>query len=291
MQVARADQQALLDQAYHFQKAFTPHLVKLTVDEIYQRVPFLKENHIVSGLYDPKAKVLDVHQLHQCYIKQARLKGAQFWTDARLLDLHRDGGQWLAETPKGSIKAGVIINAAGAWGDDIAKMAGCKPLGLQPKRRTIVIADDQGLNVPSDMPIVFDVAEEIYFKREASGLLICPADEHDDVAGDVQPHVEDIAYAVHHFDQMTGVSPKTIKQKWAGLRTFAPDRHPVIGYDDYMPDFFWSVGQGGFGIQTAPAWAKLAAALVVSQAVPDDIQHHLTARNVTLDDYAPKRFG
>ena len=235
--------------------------------------------------------MLDVHQLHQSYVKQARSNGVQFWTDAQLFDLHRDGGQWLAETPKGSIKAEVIINAAGAWADDIAAMACCKTLGLQPKRRTIIIAGYYDFDVPDNMPIVFDVDEEIYFKREASGLLICPADEHDDVAGDVQPHVEDIAYAAHHFAQMTGTEPKTIKQKWAGLRTFAPDRHPVIGYDDYMPNFFWSVGQGGFGIQTAPAWSQLAAALVMGQGVPEHIKAEMAARTATLDDYSPQRFG
>lgn len=291
LQIARVDQLPLIRAARAEQQPFTPHLTDLDGHDVEAMVPFLKKEMVKAGLYDDQAKVLDVHSIHQAYLKGAKARGAQLLTKARLVDMHRDDGLWLAETRAGAVQARVVVNAAGAWADEVAALACAKQIGLTPKRRTIIIAEDERLNPPVHMPIVFDVAEELYFKREGQNLLICPCDEIDDVAGDAQPDPEDIAKAAWHFAKLTGFEPAKISRKWAGLRTFAPDRNPVIGFDHHAPNFFWSVGQGGYGIQTAPAWAQLAAALVQGQAVPTHIQAQMDARDVTLQDYDPSRFG
>ncbi len=182
--------------------------------------------------------------------------------------------------------AGCIINAAGAWGDEFARSAGVCGLGLVPKRRTALTIDlPDGID-PSEWPVVVDIEEQFYFKPEAGRLLVSPADATPSPPTDAQPDELDIAIAVDRFQRATTVTVGRIAHRWAGLRTFAPDGVPAVGWDSEIDGFFWLVGQGGYGIQTAPAMARLAGALAVGNEIPQDI------RDWGVDENAlsPRRF-
>lgn len=197
-------------------------------------------------------------------------------------------GHWVVDTQEKSVRARVLINAAGAWADTVAERAGVNPLGLEPLRRTVVkVQNPVGLPYAKDCPIVLEVGSEHYFKPEGGGYLITPGDEVRMPACDVQPEEEDIALAVHLFEQATNTKVERVENKWAGLRTFARDRIPVIGFDAHAPSFFWSVGQGGFGIQTAPAWSELAANMVLGRPVSSGP----LAGSANIEAYSPARLS
>lgn len=205
----------------------------------------------VAGRLELGCRDIDVAALHGAFLAQAR----------------RDGGRWRIETGAGPIEADLLVNAAGAWADDVAALAGARPLGLSPFRRTMVqlIVDPPA---PSTLPVVMDVAGGFYFRPETGGRLwLSPHDEIPQPPGDAAPEEIDIAIAIDRFEQATAGWPvKRVERRWAGLRTFAPDRVPVYGFDPEVPGLFWCAGQGGFGIQTAPAASALAAALLLGRA-------------------------
>jgi D-arginine dehydrogenase len=233
-----------------------------------------------AGLFEPSCADIDVAALHGLYLAQARRAGARLVAGAEVRALRREGGGWRLETAAGAFTAGIVADAAGAWADRIAALAGAVPVGLQPHRRTLVqLRIDPP--VPPNLPLVIDALERFYFKPEAGGRLwLSPHDETPCEPCDCAPEELDIALAIDRLEQAVDWRVERVERSWAGLRTFAPDRRPVYGFDPAMPGFFWCAGQGGFGIQTAPAAAKLAAAL-------------LLARTPELDPepYAPGRFG
>jgi D-arginine dehydrogenase len=286
LEIAQADQMETLKAEYKSLKPYSPDLEMLDGVETEKRIPILKKGLIKGSIYDPHAMDLDVDALHQGYLRGAKSRGVEIYMDAELLDLHRDHKQWLADTKIGSIAAGTIVNAAGAWGDTVAKMAGVKPVGLIPKRRTLVLVETGLVVVDPDLPVVVDIDEDYYFRPESGKLLASPADETPVEPHDVQPEDLDVATAAWKLTENTIIDPKQIDSKWAGLRTFAPDGSPVIGYDPLMPNFFWCAGQGGYGIQTAPAWARLTAALVQRLDVPQDMLDH----EMDISIYDPARF-
>ncbi len=197
----------------------------------------------------------------------------------------REGGGWRLETRAGPVDAGIIVNAAGAWADEVAAMAGVAPLLVQPYRRTIVqLATDPPM--PHDMPLIMDAAGRFYFKPEAGGRLwLSPHDEAPAPAHDVAPEELDVAIAIDRFEHAVDWRVLRRERAWAGLRSFAPDRLPVYGFDARAPGFFWCAGQGGFGIQTAPAAAMLGAALLLGQSLPDAVAH------IDAKRYSPVRFS
>lgn len=286
MLIGLPEQIDTLKSEYENLKPYSSDMEMLGALETEKRISILKKGKFIGSIYDPNAMDLDVDALHQGYLRSAKKQGAEIYTDAELLDLHRDHKQWLAETKIGSIAAGTIINAAGAWGDQVARKAGVKPVGLIPKRRTIVLVDSGDSEIDPAMPTVFDIEENFYFRPESGKLLISPADETPVVPHDVQPEDIDVATAAWKLSEYTSIDPKHIESKWAGLRTFAPDGGPVIGFDPLMPDFFWCVGQGGYGIQTAPAWARLSAALILKQSLPAD----MIENEMDISIYDPARF-
>lgn len=236
----------------------------LSQAEALDRVPGLAANRIAGAVYDTACADLDVAALHAAYLKGARSSGAEVLTSAPL-KAARHGAGWMVQLGKRAVKADILVNAAGAWGDKVAEIAGVSQIGLQPKRRTIAVAETDTPSNP-DAPLVLTVPENLYFKSEGHGYLISPADETNSAPTDAQPDAEDIARAVDRFERLTGQTVNRVRHKWAGLRTFAPDRAPVIGFDAQVPSFFWSVGQGGWGIQTAPAWTQLAADAILDAA-------------------------
>jgi D-arginine dehydrogenase len=254
---------------------------------VIEKAPYLKEASIVGGINDPECGGLDVAALHQGYLRGAKKAGATVMVNAGLERAVRENGRWRVKIRHGEIYTKTIINTAGAWADDVAERCGIAPLGITPLQRTIVsVGHPEGLEFNPKSPVVIDVDERFYFKVEGHGYLLSPADETPVAASDAQPDMEDVAYAVHYFEEATGASIRNIESKWAGLRSFAKDRAPVIGYDPNSEGFFWNVGQGGYGIQTSPAWSRVAANLILGDDIPADLQD-LGAK---AEDYSPDRF-
>ncbi|HEX8238452.1 MAG TPA: FAD-binding oxidoreductase [Allosphingosinicella sp.] len=232
-----------------------------------------------AGLLEPSCADIDVAGLHGFYLTKARRQGARLVAGAEVRALRRDGPGWTVETAAGAFRVRSLVNAAGAWADRIAAMAGAAPCGLQPYRRTL-----SQLRVappaPPDLPLVIDALGRFYFKPETGGRLwLSPHDETPCDPCDCAPEELDIAIAIDRFEQVVDWQVERVERSWAGLRSFTPDRRPVYGFDPQISGLFWCAGQGGFGIQTAPAGAKLAADL-------------LTGRSPELDPepYSPRRF-
>ncbi len=234
----------------------------------------------VAGLFEPSCRDIDVAGLHGFYLAQARRNGAKLMTGSEVGGLRRDERGWTVETSAGPFRAGLLVNAAGAWADRVAALAGAAPVGLQPYRRTLsqLRVDPPA---PYDLPLVMDALERFYFKPEAGGRLwLSPHDETPCEPCDSAPEELDVAIAIDRLERTVDWKVERVERSWAGLRSFAPDRRPVYGFDPDVPGFFWCAGQGGFGIQTAPAAAKLAADLILG-------------RTSDLDPtpYAPDRFA
>lgn len=236
------------------------------------------------GVSERSSAYIDVAALHADYLAQARRAGATLIVDAPLIAADRVLQGWQVETGAGTFSASVLVNAAGAWADAVAQTAGVAPLGIQPYRRTMVQlrTDPAGA---ATMPLVSDISGAFYFKPETGGRLwLSPHDETPVEPCDAQPEELDIAIAVDRFEQVVDWKVAAVERRWAGLRSFAPDRLPVYGFDAVVPGFFWCAGQGGFGIQTAPAGAALAAALLLG-AAPDPM-----VAAIDPAPYAPGRF-
>ena len=238
---------------------------RISGDRLQAMVPGLRPAW-TAGLFEPSCADIDVAGLHAFYLARARRQGARLVTGAEVRALRRDGGGWRLETAAGAFTARIVADSAGAWADRVALLAGAAPVGLQPYRRTLVqLRIDPP--VPAGMPLVIDALERFYFKPEAGGRLwLSPHDETPCDPCDCAPEELDIALAVDRLERAVDWKVERVERSWAGLRSFAPDRRPVYGFDPVVPGFFWCAGQGGFGIQTAPAAARLAAALLLGRA-------------------------
>ena len=215
---------------------------------------------------------MDVNAIHQGYLRAARAKGAEIVTNAEVSALERRGGAWHARTKAGEFSAPVVINAAGAWADVVAGLAGARKIGLQPKRRTVIVFDGPtGLDM-GKYPIAADCAEQFYFKPESGRVLASPADETPVEPQDVQPEEIDIALVVDRVEQASTLKVERIVRRWAGLRSFVKDKNPVVGFAPDAQGFFWLAGQGGYGIQTSYAMGLTAAALATGKGVPEALQ-------------------
>lgn len=234
--------------------------------------PLLRpETAAAGGAYDRDAADIDVDALHRGYLRLLRQHGGTILTRAQVTALVRSGGKWLVESTAGSFRAPIVINAAGAWADRIAMLAGVAPMRIQPCRRTAVLVELSGGEASAEWPLTIDIEEAYYFKPDAGLLFISPADETPVEPCDVQPEELDVATAIDRVARATLMSIRRVRRSWAGLRSFAPDRSPVIGFDLAAPGFFWLAGQGGYGIQTAPAAARLAAALVRDETLSQSL--------------------
>ena len=259
----RADREVLET----FRDAFTHSTVSTewcNRDAIARRCDFLKPEWD-CGIAVPSCADIDVARLHQAYLRRAKQLGATLRCNAALQTAARSGSSWRIATSFGEIEADVLVNAAGAWVDVVARLAGAKPLGIRAYRRTMLqVRLDR--EVPDDLPLIIDIKGGFYFKPDRGGLWLSPHDETPSPACDVAPDELDVAIAVDRFERAATARVISVTRRWAGLRSFAPDRLPVYGDDPQTPGLFWFAGQGGFGIQTAPAAAKLAAALLLGQS-------------------------
>ena len=251
---------------------------------IATRVPGLKPGPW-RGLLEASTADIDVAALHAAYLRAARGAGMELFCSAPLRAATREGGRWRIDAGDAlGIEADLLVNAAGAWADDVARLAEAETLGIQPYRRTIAQLRVAPA-VPADMPLVIDAAERFYFKPEAGGRLwLSPHDETPALAGDAAPEELDVATAIDRMGNVVDWQVERVERAWAGLRSFAPDRLPVYGMAADAPGFFWFAGQGGFGIQTAPAAARLGAALLLGQE-PDPM-----VAGIDPAPYAPGRF-
>ncbi|GAK34351.1 dimethylglycine dehydrogenase, mitochondrial [alpha proteobacterium Q-1] len=263
-----------------------PAITRLCADEVLARVPVLRPQALAGAIWDPDCRDLDVATIHQGYLRQMRRHGGRLICDARLSSLSRQPKGFYAQTGQGTIAASMVINAAGAWGDEVARMAGLSPIGLSPKRRTALVFKPEKTAVMDDWPLVIDFAETIYFKPEQGRILASPADETPMPPCDVQPDEMDIALTIDRLEKLSTLDVPKILNRWAGLRSFAPDRAPVVGPDGDCGDFIWCVGQGGYGIQTAPAMAALTKARALGRDLPDGLAGH----DVRAACYDPARF-
>lgn len=258
----------------------------LTADEVLARVPLLQRECVAGALLDETSADIDVDLLHQGFLRAARAAGATLHLGAGLQALEREGAGWRAHTATGSFRAGRVINAAGAWADGVAALAGVAPVPLQPLRRTAVLIElPDGVDA-SLWPAVVAIDESQYFKPDAGLLLISAADETPSPPCDAQPEELDVAIAVDRFETLTGRPVRRVRHRWAGLRVFSPDRSPVVGFEPSAPGFFWCAGQGGYGIQTSPALGRAAAALALGRGLPAD----LVDMGVLEEKLSPVRF-
>jgi D-arginine dehydrogenase len=260
---------------------------RLTRAEAIAICPMLREEAVAAAVFEPDAADVDVHALHQGYLRMLRQHGGQLLTDRPVESLVRDRDQWILTSGEDHFSAPVIINAAGAWADVVGGFAGAGPIGLQPMRRTALLVEPPAGVASDAWPMVIDVGEQFYFKPDAGLLLLSPADETPVEPCDVQADEWDIAVAIDRVEAATTLKVRTVKHRWAGLRSFVADRVPVAGYDPNVDDFFWLAGQGGYGIQTAPAMAETAAALVLGRPLPAS----LTGAGVDAGALSPTRIA
>lgn len=275
-------------------RRFSGRIDSLSAQDTLCRVPALSPRAVGGGVFEPGAADIDVHALHQGYLRLVRAFGGELLRDCRVEALTREGAGWRADTGVGTILADAIVNAAGAWADEIAHRAGGTPLGLTARRRTVAVVELAAPIDAADWPLTADLDETFYFKPETGRLLVSPADGTPVPPCDVQPEEIDVALAVDRLERLTAVRVRRVTNRWAGLRTFAADSLPVIGWDAErpcgLPGFFWMAGQGGFGIQTAPAAAKLAAGVLLGRPAADPAADPAT-RGVDVSAVSPGRFA
>jgi D-arginine dehydrogenase len=247
--------------------------------------PALRPESVAACLWNPDAMDIDVHALLHGFLRAFRQSGGELRSGERVTALGHGRNHWTAKTDRATYHARVVVNAAGAWADEVGKLAGAQKIGLVPKRRSVCIIP-AGRDDISAWPMVGDVDEEFYFKPDAGKLLLSPAEETPMQPCDVYADELEIARAVACLEAATEIRvTQKIARQWAGLRSFVEDRMPVVGYDTKADGFFWLAGQGGDGIQTSPALSRLAAALVMDEPVPDD----LASDGVTRETLSPKR--
>src|SRR5690606_6139389 len=269
--IARADQRERLEAAYNELRDLAPDIEWIDGAAARAHVPVLEPDYVAAGDYEPAAPDMDVHAIHGGFLRTLRARGGRVVTDAEVTALERRAGRWHATTRAGEFSAPVVVNAAGAWCDSLARLAGVRPIGLVPKRRTAFTFDPPpGIDVRR-WPSVIDTDEQFYFKPEGGRLLGSPADETPVEPCDVQPEEIDIALAVERIERATTLRVKRLESKWAGLRSFVADRTPAVGLDDEAEGFFWLAGQGGYGIMTSPALGRTVAALLTEGTIPADL--------------------
>ncbi len=264
---------------------FATNVEELTPAELAKILPVLRPDYAKRGFLDRSTGDLDVDLIFGGYLKQFKARGGKLVLSAPAQSISKTGKVWTVTTPQGQFTATTIIDAAGAWGDAVAQLAGAKPVALTPKRRSIGVIPVEGHDGFMAWPMVTDCGETWYAKPQSGKLMVSSAD-----ATPVEPHdayADDMAIAegIERLMQATTLEVNRLEHNWGGLRTFAPDGRPVVGFDPSTEGFFWLVGQGGYGIQSAPALSRTAAALALHKKVPEDVLAH----GLELAEISPNR--
>lgn len=282
--VAKPDQMDHLDEIAREGVASGAGSQTVSPQEAVALAPMLRMETLGGGIYEPSAKDIDVAGLHQAFVRILRRQDGQIETTSPATSIAPMGTGWRVTTPKSKIDCGAVINAAGAWGDRVAEMAGVQPIGLRAMRRTAFMVP--GSAEISGAPMVANVDHDYYFRPDGVQLLCSLAEEIPDEPSDVRPRMEDVALAIERINEVTNLSIRTVNSQWTGLRTFAPDRDFVIGEEPDAPGFFWLVGQGGTGIMTSPAYGSLIASLVTGSELAPELRSAEVDPEVT----SPNRF-
>lgn len=271
--IARTGQESALDA---FRASVTPPggIEGKSIDAAINLWPLLRTQGLIAAAFTEDAADIEVHELHQCYLRSFSAREGVLATRAEVIEIQREAGAWVVRTSEQTLRAAIVVNAAGAWAGEIGRLAGALDIGLQPLKRTACLIDHPAGRAAQEWPMLLDVAESFYVKPDAGLLLLSPADETPTAPCDAQADDLDVAIAVDRLEQATTLEVKRVTHKWAGLRSFVADRSPVVGYDPSLPGFFWHAALGGYGIQTAPALGRLAAALALDRAVDEDLLAH-----------------
>jgi D-arginine dehydrogenase len=261
-------------------------LVELSEAQALKYFPVLREGYAKRTFLDPHTGDLDVDLLHRGYLKHFNSRGGQLLNNVAAEAIEHVGKHWRITTPQGIFESAILVNAAGAWGDVVAGNAGVKPVGLQPMRRSIGVIPVDGIPGVADFPLVTDMGETWYAKPQSGKMIVSsadatPVDPHDAYADDMA-----IAVGIERLMNATTIEVTRLDHSWGGLRTFTPDGSPVVDFDPRTEGFFWLVGQGGYGIQSAPALSRTAAAMVLNKKLPQDV---LDA-GLILADISPDRY-
>jgi len=287
MYLARSDQLDRLEATAGELRSAGSEVEFLSLEAARARVPLLRPAYVAAALYEANVQDIDVEALLRGFLKRGRAHGVRLLTGARLTSLERRRGAWHLEIQGETVSAPVLVNAAGAWADEVGAACGAAPLGLRPLRRTAALIDAPADIPVSGWPAVMDLDEQFYLKPDAGKLLVSPADEEPMAPCDAYADELTVAVGIDRMQSALDIDVRRVTHSWAGLRTFAPDRDPVIGFDHKVKGLLWCAGQGGYGIQTAPACALLAAAL----AHGEDAPAALAERGVTAAAVSPARFG
>ena len=285
--IARNEQMQTMNDVYDDVSSVLKTVQKLDVAQVRELVPVIREDYVAGGLLDIESMDMDVNAIHQGFLRGSRANGTEQVTSAKVESLNRENGDWQVTAGGETYKSKVVINAAGAWCDQVADLAGAKRVGLVPKRRTAIIFDGPTDISFSDWPAFVDVDEEFYCRPESGAMMGSPADETPMDPCDVQPEELDIAIAVDRLQQATTLEIKRITRSWAGLRSFVADKTQVVGFDPEAEGFFWLAGQGGYGIQTAPGMGRTSAALASGEEIPSD----LVDLGASKAELSPERFA
>lgn len=272
--VGTAEQQGLLDSQYQDWHEQGLDVSRLSAEEALAMVPCLGPAQLAGALYDGQGQDMDVHALHQGFLKGAQAKGVKLRLDTEVLSAKWDGECWEVQlnSEPTTLRTRVLVNAAGAWADTLAERCGVQALGIQPKRRSaFLFSPPEGVD-HREWPAVIDIGEEFYFKPDAGMLLGSPANADDVDAHDVVAEELDVATGIYRIEERTQLRIRRPSHTWAGLRSFAPDGELVIGQDAQCSGFFWLAGQGGYGIQTAAGASLLAASLLQKQDLPESLK-------------------
>lgn len=282
--LARPGRGAALRQVYDDVRRLTKDVELLAPADAAALQPLLRPERIDGGLLEPGAMEIDVHGLHQSYLRGLRRRGGEVVASARVVAARHDGAGWqLTDATGRTVTASVVVDAAGAWADEVAAMFGARRIGLQPLRRTIFTVDAPDGVGP---PMIADLDDAFYLKPEPGRLLCSPAEETARPPEDVRPDEVQIARAIDAINDTTTLQIRHVRSSWAGLRSFVPDRSPVVGYDPSVAGFFWFAAQGGYGIQLAPALARIGAAALREQPTPSDV-----AQRLSVSALSPARFA
>ncbi|RYF08920.1 MAG: FAD-binding oxidoreductase [Comamonadaceae bacterium] len=270
--IAGPEQLDALESAYQEASGRSPNVERVTKDQLLQMLPCLREDAVAAGMSEPDASDIDVHALHQGYLRGLRHRGGAVRTGAEVAAIRREGATWHVTLATGEVvHAKALINAAGAWADVIAELAGVPKVGLEPRRRTaFTFSPPPGMD-SHGWPAVVAIDESFYFKPDAGQLLGSPANADPTYPHDVVPEELDVATGIYHIEQMTTFQIRRPSHTWAGLRSFVADGDLVIGWDNHVPGFFWLAAQGGYGIQSAAGASLLARQLVLGEPLADSL--------------------
>jgi len=283
--IGRRDQQKSLDAALAAGRSVGADLQRIDLERVRALCPALREDYVAGAVIEPRAMSIDVAGLLDAFLRGLRRRGGELINKAEVTRIERVGGGWEINAGGRVCRAAVVVNAAGAWCDQLAKLAGARPIGLQPLRRTAITFDPPAGSDIRSWPCVIDADEDFYFKPEGGQILASPCDETPFEPCDVTPDDYQVALAADRVQRATTISVEHIRRRWAGLRSFAPDRSPVIGMDPDRPGFFWLAGQGGFGIMTSPGASRAAASLIVNGTLPADLR----ALDLSAEQLSPAR--